>query len=321
MEDKIWAVDSTSTTTKLLEKRRMMYEVKEEFNQAKDEEREHENDFKATESRIRAKDLELQQKLIQYNHELQDNEHRRNKALKKCEEEKKNREQREIFIKKLNQEYKELKDKNEALELEVSRMRKYEDYLERIKEKNSEDFPEIGDILMRYDTLIFSYENLMKRRHYLEEELQNIKKDRDQYEKKNKDDMMELTIEISKLQKDLEALEVDRNDLQKNLELASTLSTEKDLELGCMLTAIDSLYDRCLRGLENPKKKKIIHKAKTSAEDQDNYDIRAKLSVKSLNEIKVFIKDIEDVLGDYKEQKREKEKEEREKALKEKARA
>lgn len=297
MDDKVWAADSNSTTTKLLEKRRMMYEVKEEFNQAKDEEREHEAEFMATENRLRAKDYELQQRLIQYNHELQDNEHRRNKAYKKCEEEKRNREQREILIKKLNQEYKELKDKNEALEREVARMRKYEEYLERIKEKNSEDFPDITDILVRYDTLMNSYENLMKRRHHLEEDLQNVKKDRDQYEKKNKDDMMELNIEISKLQKDTEAMEGDRNDLQKNFELASTMATEKDLELGCMLTAIDSLHERCTRALENPKKRKLIAKVRKESEMQDNYDARAKLSIKSLNEIKTCIRDISDILN------------------------
>lgn len=297
MEDKAWPVDSTSTTTKLLEKRRMMYEVKEEFNSAKEEERELENDFKATESRLRAKDLELQQDLIKFNQVLQENELKKMKANKKLEEEVRLKRVKEERIEQLNIEIKGLKERNTALEKEVMRMRKYEDFLERTKEKNPDDFTDISEILGRYNTLKESYEKLMKRRHQLEEELQNVKRDRDQYEKENKDEMMELNIAISVLQKQIEEVDVERNELQKDFESASSTATEKDLELGCMLTAIENLFDRCLTEVKKIRHGYYVEKSRKT-DSQENYNDRAKISVQKLGSIRSYIADLKSIVED-----------------------
>jgi chromosome segregation ATPase len=293
MEDKAWPVDSTSTTTKLLEKRRMMYEVKEEFNQAKDEERELENDFKATETRLRSRDLELQQELIKYNQILQENELKRGKAKKKYDEEVKLKKQKEEKIDVIKSEIKALKEKNAALEKEVVRMRKYEDFLERVKERNPDDFPDISDILGRYTTLKDSSEKLNKKKHQLEEEQTVVKRERDLYEKTNKEEMMELNIEISVLQKQIEEIEVERSELQKNFEFASSTATEKDLELGCMLTAIENLFDRCLQ--EIPRIRHGYNIDNRRADNYDNYNDRAKIAVQKLGSIINYVKDVESI--------------------------
>lgn len=298
MEEKVWPVDSTSTTTKLLEKRRMMYEVKEEFNQAKDEERELENDFKATESRLRSKDLELQKELIKYNQVLQENELKRLKAKKRGEDEGRLRRQKEDRIVQLTTEIRDLREQATALEKKVSRMKKYEDFLERVKEKNPDDFADILDILGRYSTLRNSYEDLMKKRHRLEEELQDIKKRKDQYEKETKDELMELNIDIAVLQKDIEEIDGKKNEMQKDVELASTIATEKDLELGCMLTAIENLFERCRKEIPKIKHGWDIDKGKKKTDNMDDYNARAKTSISKLNAIRNYIIDLNFIVND-----------------------
>ena len=289
-------MDSTSTTTKLLEKRRMMYEVKEEFNLAKDKEREQENDFKATESRLRAKDLELQQDLIKFNQVLQENELKRLKAKKRGEDEARLKKQKEERISQLTVDIKELRERATVLEKEVARMKKYEDFLERVKEKNPDDFAEIQDISGRYTTLRKSYEDLMKKRHRLEEELQDIKKRRDQYEKERKDELMELNIDIAVLQKEIESADGKRNDKQKEMELASSNATDKDLELGCMLTAIENLFERCKNEIQKIRHGWDIDKGAKSVDNSDDYNARAKTATSKLIAIRAYITDIDSIV-------------------------
>lgn len=297
MDGKPWPMDSTSTATKLLEKRRMMYEVKEEFDQAKEEERERDAEFKEKESYLRAKDLSLQQGLIQFNQVLQENDLKKNKAKKKYEEELRQKRQKEERIEQLNHDIEELSIRAAQLEKEVTRMRKYEDFLERVREKNPDDFTDISDILARYTTLKQSYEDLMKKRHQLEEELQDIKWTRDQYEKEKKDQLMELAIDIANTQKSIEDLDIIRSDLQKEVDSVSSTATDKDLELGCMLTAIENLYQRCKTEERTIRHDRDIEKGQDT-QNLNDYNLRAKTAVLKLNAIKAYIKDIEEILTD-----------------------
>lgn len=54
-------MDSVSPSTKLLEKRRLMYEVQEAFDRQKEEERRKEEIFRKKEAELRARDLYIQE--------------------------------------------------------------------------------------------------------------------------------------------------------------------------------------------------------------------------------------------------------------------
>ncbi len=64
----------TSPATKLLEKRRQMFEVQEALNSQKEEFSRREDAFRRQEEGLRRKDLELQESLIKFNKFLQENE-------------------------------------------------------------------------------------------------------------------------------------------------------------------------------------------------------------------------------------------------------
>jgi len=67
-------MEGISPATKLLEKRRLMYEIQESFERAKDDEKQREEVFKTKEAQLRARDLFIQEQLITFNKFLQDNE-------------------------------------------------------------------------------------------------------------------------------------------------------------------------------------------------------------------------------------------------------
>merc|ERR1719375_1538685 len=81
-------LDFTSGATRLLEKRRQMFEVQEALEAQKEEFARREDAFRRREEALRRKDLELQEALIKYNKFLQENESKRSRAIKRKEEEK-----------------------------------------------------------------------------------------------------------------------------------------------------------------------------------------------------------------------------------------
>lgn len=50
-------------------------------------------------------------------------------------------------------------------------VKKYEEFLERVRERNADDFSEISDVHGRYKTLKEAYDNLIQRRELFEEQL------------------------------------------------------------------------------------------------------------------------------------------------------
>ena len=80
-------LDHVSPATRLLEKRRQMFEVQEALNAQKEDFARREEAFRRREEGLRQKDLELQESLIKFNKFLQENESKRNRAEKRTRDE------------------------------------------------------------------------------------------------------------------------------------------------------------------------------------------------------------------------------------------
>ena len=91
-------LDHVSPATRLLEKRRQMFEVQEALDAQKEEFQRREATFKRREEMLKKKDLELQESLIKFNKFLQENESKRNRAIKRASDERKQREQKEAHL-------------------------------------------------------------------------------------------------------------------------------------------------------------------------------------------------------------------------------
>lgn len=78
-------------------------------------------------------------------------------------------------------------------------MKKYELYLENVKELHQDEYQELSDILSRYETLHRSNIKLKETMQRLEKELDDLKNLVSKYEKDMKTEIMQLNNEIAQL--------------------------------------------------------------------------------------------------------------------------
>ena len=117
-------LDHVSPATRLLEKRRQMFEVQEALDAQKEEFARREEAFRRREEGLRQKDLELQESLIKFNKFLQENESKRNRADKRASEEQKLRRQKEEEIVKLRRGLGKMRTEYTVLEEKLAKVAK-----------------------------------------------------------------------------------------------------------------------------------------------------------------------------------------------------
>ena len=78
-------------------------------------------------------------------------------------------------------------------------MKKYELYLENVKELHQDEYQELSDILSRYETLHRSNIKLKETMQRLEKELDDLKNLVSKYETDMKTEIMQLNNEIAQL--------------------------------------------------------------------------------------------------------------------------
>jgi hypothetical protein len=145
-------LDTVSPATRLLEKRRQMYEVQEAFEVQKKEFEKKEDNFKKKEEDLRKRDLEIQKALISFNKFLQDNEQKKTRADKRYLEEKKTNEQKEKEITSLKNEIEKANSDNKKNKVKEEQMIKYRNYIEDAI-KNRDEFANNEQLLERYKIL------------------------------------------------------------------------------------------------------------------------------------------------------------------------
>ena len=155
-------LDRASPATRLLEKRRQMFEVQEALDSQAEESRRRELVFKQREEALRTKDRELQESLIKFNRFLQDNDAKRHRAEKKEREAHRQRVAREEEIAQLSSTLHEEQAKRAERDGELRTMARYSAFMQAFQRAQTE-FPEIDDVLSRYDTLRAAHDHLVTR--------------------------------------------------------------------------------------------------------------------------------------------------------------
>jgi Domain of unknown function (DUF4200) len=102
-----------------------------------------EDKFREQESDLRAADLELQNQMIKFSQFLQDNEKKKSEADKKRADENNKIEVLKKQIDKKKEQYQILLDKQTRINLKVKAMKKYEAYLESVRDRNPDEYQEL----------------------------------------------------------------------------------------------------------------------------------------------------------------------------------
>lgn len=209
-----------------------MYQVQEAFERQKEEEARRLEMFNNKEEELRARDLAVQEKFVEFSKVINENEAKLQRARNRIDEENKAIEAKQKRKKELQDRVAELKNKASHLEKTVQNMKVYEEYLETVKNKYPEEYTDISDILGLELKLSNANIQLKKKQKDLEDMNTDIRKAKDQLETRKKNEIMLLNIDIAQRSKQCEDIEAKRIDLTKLLEQMSAKSVYKQVEIG-----------------------------------------------------------------------------------------
>jgi len=238
-------LDHVSPATRLLEKRRQMFEVQEALDAQKEEFQRREATFKRREEMLKKKDLALQESLIRFNKFLQENDSKRNRAEKKRADEAKQKTGKEAEIERLVKEVEKQKQKRGEMETEVRKMSRYQAYLDFVLEME-EDWPEIADLLSRYATLDAANKDLIERQDTASQENEDERHFLQQFIREKTDVILACNNKIADLQQSSEKTQAMARDLVSESDRQMTSVADSTLELGQVVMACENIYSRCL---------------------------------------------------------------------------
>merc|ERR1712032_308956 len=192
-------LDTVSPATRLLDKRRKMYENQEAYINKKKDFQQMEIQFKQREQDLRQKDNELQASLIQFASYLDGNQKAMDKCDKNIEKLKIENEEKDREIAKKKQQLDILKMKEERIKKQKSAVEQYQIFLEEVRSANSDEYNEIGDILARYQVLRDTQNDLKRKLENLDGDLKRKRAEVNKYEKDMETSIMTLNNDIAKL--------------------------------------------------------------------------------------------------------------------------
>eukprot|EP00747_Dinoflagellata_sp_TGD_P162705 gnl/TRDRNA2_/TRDRNA2_180603_c0_seq1.p1 gnl/TRDRNA2_/TRDRNA2_180603_c0~~gnl/TRDRNA2_/TRDRNA2_180603_c0_seq1.p1 ORF type:complete len:438 (-),score=117.15 gnl/TRDRNA2_/TRDRNA2_180603_c0_seq1:92-1273(-) len=303
--------ENVSPATRLLEKRRQMYEVQDALENQKARFAKEEEQFRKKEEGLRAKDLQLQHQLFRFNKFLQDNEAKRRRADTRAAEEAAQIRLKEDEIRDLERQLEESKFQCSELEEEVARNMKYEEFLERVKD-TCDDYSEIQDLVQRYETLESANRDLMEIQTASEKRIEEQRTELQSYRKEKDMETLSLTNKIATLQSELDEAQKLRQQLDYTADEATQEDSKHSLHFGQILMSVENLYLRC-----TTKRKNIQHattpmddegKGKDEVEQddkaEDSYKKKQQTAIRQLRVILAYLKDFKDIVETLKRERK-----------------
>ena len=233
----------TSEVTKMLQRKRLLNEVDEAFEEQTEEYQRNLEKLKMKEETIKGTDYKIQEKFIKHCKFLADNKEKRDRAQRHLEEEQKLKEKKMQEIALEEETINQLEEQKAFLEEKISKMSCYEDFLNKVVEKNPEQYKDINDLVQRFQILQSSNKNFKAQKEELEEQLKDLQSEKAAIEKTQGHEIMLLNNEITSLQKTLEEAESSNNRLNEEIKSEEENTHSKMESLAKIILAIDNLYD------------------------------------------------------------------------------
>lgn len=148
----------TSQSTLLLKKRKKMREMDDALERKKEEYNAKMQAFAERQRKFEQAQTKLREQVAELAPFLQENDAKRAKALKRAKDEEEARASAESKLERMRASLQEMQDQKRELEHRLQRLRRYEDFLQRVVDSHSADsYGEIADVLNRHRTLDTAY--------------------------------------------------------------------------------------------------------------------------------------------------------------------
>uniref|UniRef100_A0A383V3C6 DUF4200 domain-containing protein n=1 Tax=Tetradesmus obliquus TaxID=3088 RepID=A0A383V3C6_TETOB len=241
---KQFILENASPSTRLLEKRRQMFELQEALELQKQEFARKEEIFRKREEALKKKDLELQESLIRFSKFLQENDSKRARADKKAADEVKSRQQKEKEIEQLTEVLEQLRDEKEHVHDVLEKYMQYQRYLESVLE-SADEYQEIQDLLLRHATLQATNDDLRAHQQYSAAEAEEIRVALQAFTKQKMDEILNLNNKLSQLKKQLENYEQQAAQQELKKDYSLRVASQRTLEYGQVVLSADNIFNRC----------------------------------------------------------------------------
>ena len=139
----------------------------------------------------------------------------------------------------------DIKAKAKKIEKKVESMKKFEKFLERVKDANPDEFSELIDILSRYKQLVAKNDELKLKQKKYADEHDLISTQLSNFENEMEVKQTLINNRMSKLQEELEKEDKQKSQLLALRDENTKLKSKKITETGQILMTIDNLYQKC----------------------------------------------------------------------------
>ncbi|XP_069134847.1 coiled-coil domain-containing protein 42 homolog isoform X1 [Argopecten irradians] len=263
--------DHLTPATRLLEKRREMAEVEQALAAQKEEFQMKMESLQQRREELERKEYQLKESLLKFDHFLKDNDSKRARALKKAEDERDSKKQKDKEIDKLRDEKGSLLKEKEKLQSKLEKYTIFHKYMEKTLEAG-EEFHEMRDIIARHDTLVATHGDLMDRENQnqavIEQQRQNLMK----YTEEKNNQILSFNNLLSGLQTRLDEAQSEAVFWESKWTHIKNTAAKKTLELGRIKMAAHNLYQLVKR-----------HQKQSGSEED---------TAEQLHQIRMFIQDL-----------------------------
>ncbi|KAI9136997.1 hypothetical protein BKA69DRAFT_1119445, partial [Paraphysoderma sedebokerense] len=234
-----------SPATRLLEKRREIDDVESGLTHQKHEFQIKMETLTQRREELARKEKMLHDSLIKFESFLKENDAKRNRAIKKAQDERKIKEMKEIEVEKLKEVLQNVTKQKENQARILENSIHYQQYLESIIETptaRTEHFSDIKDILSRFDTLTATNSELMQRSKAAATELESTKSNYQSLLENKNNEILNFNNSVAILKVKLEEVQLRGRKWQAEWENNMKNATGRGLEVGQIKMATANLF-------------------------------------------------------------------------------
>jgi len=290
--------ENLTPETKGLQKRRKMAKVKTDLALSKVKYDVKMDFIKYKDGVLKCKEQELKKSLFKFEKYLLEHNGKRNKAMKKANEEREARLLKEKESRKMMREIDQLHAESERYDAKLAKNKAFQTYMSRVMD-GSEGFNEVRDIMDRYDTLVATQIHLIRKDEHNQDLIAAERARLAKYTEDKEDEILQCSNQIAQLQLRLDEAQSKAVEWETKYSYLQEKADEKRLLLGRLKVAINNLFmlmNRNVRHLQPTTKNQGDQLARPNQAviQEPRQDTQAKLS-----RIHVFIKDLDVMIKEH----------------------
>lgn len=223
--------DNLSAATTLLEKKRELQEVEHALMAQKEEYHMKMESLQLRKEELQRKEFQLKESLIRFDKFVKENDAKRVRALKKAQDERENRKQKERELDRLRADCDQLAHYKDKLVNKIDRNEVHHRFIEKVVEI-SQDLHEIREVMARFDTLMITHDFLVETEQANQLHVEAQKQELLKYTEQKRAEMLAYTNQLAALQSQLDDAEGASETLETMWQYIRENAATKTLVIG-----------------------------------------------------------------------------------------